>query len=286
MKMMVDDFTGALMMLTASMPNSRSELRVIHCIGDSHSSFFSGTWDIQPEWPGQAADRLPGVFSCRLGAATAHNLIEPGSSTRSSERLWEALRTIPASPDHLVLLSFGEIDCRVHLPRLHAKTGVALQELVRCTVRRYTEAVMKVVEAGYRVALWAPVASSNLEGGAGLAYVCHGTCAERNRITRLFNDHLAEACRAAGVPLVSVFERLISGGGRTRFEYYADDVHLSPLSLPLASRAIEAACPGFRLPLSWWQRHLAPFQLILRQCRLIWRAGRLRLKKKIASRRL
>lgn len=106
------------------MPSPRSELRFIHCIGDSHSSFFSGTWDIQPEWPGKAADRLPGVFSCRLGAATAHNFIDPGSSTRSGERLWEALGAVPATPDHLVLLSFGEIDCRVHLPRLHEKTGV------------------------------------------------------------------------------------------------------------------------------------------------------------------
>jgi hypothetical protein len=260
------------------MPNHHSEPRFLHCIGDSHSSFFSGTWDIQPEWPAKAVVMLPGVFSYRIGAATAHNLIEPESSTRSSERLWEVLETIPPSRDHLVLLSFGEIDCRVHLPRLHAKTGVGLEELVGFTVRRYMEAVMNVVAAGYHVALWAPVASSILEGGPELAYVSEGTCAERNRITRLFNKHLKKACHAAGVPMVSIFDQLLTGNGRTRREYYSDDVHLSPLALPLASRAIEAQCPGFALPLSAWQRQLAPFQLILRRCRLTWRSLRLGLK--------
>ena len=39
---------------------------MIHCIGDSHSCFFSGEDKIQPIWPEQSFDTLPYFRSYRI----------------------------------------------------------------------------------------------------------------------------------------------------------------------------------------------------------------------------
>jgi len=249
--------------------------RTIHCVGDSHASFFSGTWEIQAIWPEPAACELPGVFNYRLGAATAHNLRKPESSTSSWTRLWEVLDTISPMPEKLILLSFGEIDCRMHLLPQHEKTARPLTELVANTVGNYMQAVLALREAGYQTALWAPPPPTLQEGTNKSAYLCHGTYEERKRVTRMFNDQLATACIPLGVPCISLYNKLVARDGRTRREYFSDGIHLSPLALPMAARAISAACPNFRIPISPLLLLINPFRLLMRRMRLGWRQVRL-----------
>jgi hypothetical protein len=47
---------------------------MIHCIGDSHSCFFSGEDKIQPIWPEKSFDTLSYFRSYRIGPSTAYNL--------------------------------------------------------------------------------------------------------------------------------------------------------------------------------------------------------------------
>ena len=49
---------------------------MIHFIGDSHASIFSGNYDMQPIWPDRSNDILPNFKSYRIGPATAYKLNE------------------------------------------------------------------------------------------------------------------------------------------------------------------------------------------------------------------
>lgn len=44
---------------------------IIHCIGDSHVSFFGGLDRIQPVWPQRSDDRLPWFRTYHIGPALA-----------------------------------------------------------------------------------------------------------------------------------------------------------------------------------------------------------------------
>ena len=47
---------------------------MIHCIGDSHSSVFSGEEKMQDVWPERSNDTIDFFRSYRIGPATAYNL--------------------------------------------------------------------------------------------------------------------------------------------------------------------------------------------------------------------
>jgi hypothetical protein len=47
---------------------------MIHCVGDSHSSVFSGKDEMQPIWPERSDDKLSFFKSYRIGPATAYQL--------------------------------------------------------------------------------------------------------------------------------------------------------------------------------------------------------------------
>lgn len=70
---------------------------MIHVIGDSHVMEF---------------DR-DGFSLHLIGPATAYGLMNPYSRTKSKERVFEILSKVTI--DSPIILSFGEIDCRLHI---------------------------------------------------------------------------------------------------------------------------------------------------------------------------
>lgn len=201
----------------------------IHCIGDSHASFFAGEDAVQPQWPTQASNRLPQFKAYRLGAVTAYNLCKPKSTSGGREFLFEVLKTLPAFST--VMLAFGEIDCRIHLPKRWIDQKKTLREVVNPCLDRYCSVIDEIERLGFRVLVWNVIPSTPLTEGVSV-----GEQLERNAVSRMFNLGLTERKRH----LVSIFKHLVDETTHTNLNYYLDDkVHLSQRAMPFALTALE-----------------------------------------------
>jgi lysophospholipase L1-like esterase len=210
----------------------------IHCIGDSHSCFFSGNEWIQPQWPDRSSDVVPAFRSYHLGPVLAYNLCQTGTTTQGRELLFEVLETaVPAGS--MVLLCFGEIDCRVHLLKQSQAQGRDAADVVAECVRRYLSAAREVAERGYDVAVWGVVASQPSDEVRNPDYPVYGTCPQRNRVTRQFNETLGALADEFGVSVVSIFEQLVDSNDMTLSNWYMDECHLSQRAMPMVLAEFE-----------------------------------------------
>ena len=213
----------------------------IHALGDSHAAFFSGQDKMQQIWPQRSVDILPQFASYRLSATLAYSLVETDSSSKGREILHHVLdKVVP--PGSTVLLCYGEIDCRAHILLQSEKQGVPVEDVVSDVADRYAKAVEEVVAKGFRTLVWGVIPSAT-EGSANWGYPTHGTCLERNNATKLFNAAVAERTGRFGVPVVTIFDKLVHTNGLTRTEFFSDEVHLSQRAMPFALEALGAYIP-------------------------------------------
>lgn len=77
----------------------------IYCFGDSHVSFFGGVNKIQPVWPQKANNYLSFFEIFPLGPALAYNLVKNGTKTKSREKLFKIIKTLPGNSN--ILMCFG-----------------------------------------------------------------------------------------------------------------------------------------------------------------------------------
>lgn len=220
---------------------------MIYCIGDSHVSVFSGrgTKDnpyTQPLFPLIAKGDLPAFTPIRLGSILAYNLVGKTS------RIFETLEYYKVSRDDVVLLSFGEIDCRMHILRQAQIFNEPVKSLVEECVARYLIAAQMIANKEYRVAFWGPIASSiasplpeHLQKPD--EFPVFGSCQERNSITQYFNEYLTQLSYAFGFESFSIFPELIHSNYLTRTEYYMDQIHLSQSAIPLIEKALYPILP-------------------------------------------
>jgi len=220
--------------------------RIIHCIGDSHASFFSGRNTIQPAWPETANDTIPSFRSYRLGAVLAYNLSEKNTTSGGGEKLISLLEKLPKHST--ILMSFGEIDCRVHLVKQSIKQNRNLQEIANENAERYFS-VIKKIKTDFNVIVWATIPSTASEITLDHRYPVCGTNLERNTVTQLFNEKLSELCAQEGITFISIFKKLTKPDGSTNSTFYIDGVHLSQRAMPIAIEAISRQAPNMELQL-------------------------------------
>ena len=111
-------------------------MNMIHCIGDSHSCFFSGEDKIQPTWPEQSFDVLPYFRSYRIGPSTAYNL------NNKKENIIEPLiQSLNLSEKDKLLFCFGEVDCRAHLIKQSQLQNRGICDIINECVFRYISSI-------------------------------------------------------------------------------------------------------------------------------------------------
>lgn len=172
---------------------------VIHCIGDSHASFFSGCSEMQPEWPRQAKNTI-------------------------------------------ILLCFGEIDCRVHMIRQAEIQNLSMSEIARKCANRYFS-VIKEVQRDFEVVVWNVIPSSPQDKINSAEFPPYGTSKERNKTTAIFNAVLNELLKAERIKVLSAFDDLLDEKGNTNQYYYGDDIHLSQRAMPLVVCKVKQLYP-------------------------------------------
>lgn len=223
---------------------------MIHCIGDSHISFFSGEDAIQPVWPAASRDCLPWFKTHHIGAALAYNLTREGTRTRGREKLFEVLSS--EVPDGAtVLLSFGEIDCRMHLTKQAEKTDTPIADVVDLCLKEYFKVIAEIKSLGYRVIVYNAVLSRPRVRGSRRAtdaeYATHGTIAERTETLGLFNSGARERCTQTGVFFLENTPHLVNRSGTIPAWYFFDSIHLSQRAMPVTLRELEALLPSLSI---------------------------------------
>ena len=133
------------------------------CIGDSNTMFFAGAERLRfiryrrsgllkPGWINRGLDLLPCFRVFHVGPATAWKAGDHGSSTRSREKLEILLRKDVARGSK-ILISFGEIDCRIHMARA-IQEGKPIEVAVEATAAKFSELPAWIASLGFQPVIW------------------------------------------------------------------------------------------------------------------------------------
>lgn len=218
--------------------------KIIHCIGDSHASFFSGYDEIQPEFPGLSRNRYSWFKCYRLGAVLAYNLTKFNTKERGREKLLQLISML--RPGSHILLCFGEIDCRCHLVKQAELQKKSLSTIVLSCVNEYLKVIKELKELGFEVSVWNVLPTSQ---SFNPTYPFYGTEEERNYSAYLFNNYLEETAQLYGFTFVSIYKYLVRKNYKTKSAFFFDDIHLGQIAMPLALYQIGKKYPDL-LPYS------------------------------------
>jgi hypothetical protein len=209
---------------------------MIHCIGDSHVSVFSGCDGLTPVWPAPGVQNLRGVRAYRLGPVLAHSVATPGHAAR--RRLLRVLRDVARGKR--VLLVFGEIDCRCHVVKQARRRGRAIRAVAREVARRYVDFAAGLKRRGLEVGVFAatPTPARRIENGE---FTTVGSVRERTQATLAFNGQVRELCEGRGIAFYSVYDEVVDGRGQQDRRFFRDDIHLSQAAVPLIMRELRGA---------------------------------------------
>jgi len=213
---------------------------MIHCIGDSHVSFFSGYDRIQPEYPENSINKYPFFRVYRLGAVLAFNLNKLNTREQGREKLLRLITELPLHAD--LLLCYGEIDCRCHLVKQAELKRKQLFEIIEECIKNYFEVVDELIHAGFKVIIWNVVPTSDSQN---INYPTYGSHLQRNICTKMFNKYLEGACRERGIIFLSIFEKLITKELQTKSVFYFDAIHLGQNAMPIVLRQLTKLKPIF-----------------------------------------
>ena len=211
---------------------------MIHCIGDSHASVFSGKDEMQPVWPDRSNDILPYFRSYRIGPATAYNLFN------KIPVISEILYTQVDKENDTVVFCFGEVDIRAHLIKQQQLQNKPLSEIVEECVRRYSEVIIYFIQQGYKVAVWSPIASwGDNKPYKGPSF---GTNSERNLATAFFYLFLLKYLSVYNTPILSIFVDMIKDDFTTETSFLDDwedcHIHLNQRAMPLILERFKSLC--------------------------------------------
>lgn len=219
----------------------------VYVVGDSHSAFFSGaeallfhkayrvfTGFFRVTHINVCTELLPVFRVFHLGAATAWQAASKGSSERACEKLNVLLRKKVIPKGATILLVFGEIDIRCHIPKAILSGKKSTEEAVNSTVDRFLKLPLDLKERGYRPVIWLPALNAKLpptediENTASLPAI--GPQSLRDELTRLYCSILKEKASSCGLK-TSGLSTDVSVPEEDR---YLDSVHLSQNLMPKA----------------------------------------------------
>ena len=197
---------------------------VIHCIGDSHASFFSGKNCSQKSWPKKSIDKYHFLKSYRLGPVLAYNLCSYKAKSRGREKLFYLLNHI-LPLGSIILFCFGEIDCRAHLLKQSEIREKDIHEIIRECVDRYFSVIREVKDKGFEVLVFNVTPSSYNSNQREFPF--YGTDLERIKVTKFFNQYLKQKLAKCNIIFIDIFNTLVSENNEILDSYYRDSIHLS-----------------------------------------------------------
>jgi hypothetical protein len=226
-------------------------LPLVNCIGDSNGMFFSGAEHLRfiryanigfwrPRYINRSLDMLPCFRVYHTGPSTAWKAAEFGSSTRNREKI-EWLLNKKVAPGSRVMLSFGEIDCRIHLPK-QVMSGKPLGETVEKAADHFLPLARRVKALGFDCTIWGvSQITPRHENDPRASLPAVGALELRHEITYAFIAAMEERCQAEGIRHVALAGTYNPPNEIMPEEVFHDGVHLSQVMMPHALKTLQAA---------------------------------------------
>lgn len=223
------DFYGQPVFMRDAVSGGKIFPHMIWAMGDSHTQYLEDISTVSR--PGAAV--LPHLVFRHIfsnESPTAWKLVEEGSNSLGRERLFSALRLL--KPSQEMLLCYGEIDARAHLPRKYQQ-GIPLEKCVADTVGRYAQVLKEMERFRGRVYVHGlpPISSIMLKEGP-LTDPRAMQVSEEVRIQAfvLLNDGLKSACAELGYKFFDAMRHTSEKGrmGVMDDKWLKDTHHLKP----------------------------------------------------------
>ena len=188
----------------------------IHVIGDSHSTTFSG---------------YPGFTVHWIGPATAYNLIEDNSSTKSKAIIFRLLHNIDMNAK--ILFVFGENDCRVQVYNAYMseKQVKPIEDYIKDTVTRYGK-FLKLLQERKGLDFAVLTVPPAVYGGQRYKLSHYASKEVRARINKEFNEQLKLFCQENNIKCIDIYDKLATEDGLIKLNYLRDDIHLNRDVIP------------------------------------------------------
>jgi hypothetical protein len=183
----------------------------IHAIGDSHTKAFK---------------KVKFFIVHHIGPATAYNLNKDISSTNSKKKMFAIINKLNREKD-IIMLVFGEIDCRIHIYNQYKKSKgkFTIEMLIEDTISNYGQVLeqLNLMDIKFFV-LGIPPASrqENIYD-----YPFYASSKMRSKINMEFNNRIKEYCTDMGIRYMDIYSKVSDENGFILAEYAADDVHLN-----------------------------------------------------------
>jgi tetratricopeptide (TPR) repeat protein len=207
----------------------------VHVIGDSHSTFFTGL--NYHQFCSVGAPQMLAPFKAyNIGAKLAHSLDKPGARNPITELLASGRIEHGAA----VMLSFGEIDGRVHVLHQARKQDRSVESIQQEIIDTYVATLKRVKSLGFRPAVWAPIGGMPDAHANSHLYPGTGSMVERNRVRRDFIDCLLARCAPDGIPVISIFSAMVGEDLTTDPNWLMDGLHLSQRAMAPTLAAFHA----------------------------------------------
>lgn len=189
---------------------------LIYVVGDSHSLTFS---------------LHSPYITHHLGAVTAFNILKENSSTGSKEKLFSIANKINKKKDVLMLV-FGEIDCRIHVYRQFKKSNetISMESIIDSIIDSYFLAIEKLQKMGINLVIYG-VPPANFQGNF-YAYDYYAEPEIQAKIKDSFNTKLKNRCNQNGLKYLEIFHEFSDSKGFILKEFSQDELHLNDKILP------------------------------------------------------
>jgi hypothetical protein len=207
---------------------------MIHVIGDSHVSVFTGLHGVCPRYDEARSQAMPGFRVWHVGAYLAFSVSRAGHEAR--RRVRACLAHAPAGAR--LLMCFGEIDCRNHVVK-RAAGDRRISGVAAGVARAYVRAAARLARG--RDLAFMDVPPPTVAQHGNTIQPTQGTFAQRRRAVEAFNRAMKREARAVGARVVSAGDELATREGEPNPAYFADGVHVDPRALPVLLAALAKA---------------------------------------------
>jgi len=187
----------------------------IFVFGDSHSGaflLFSEELPFKVSTVRRAIGaHLYPFIPIHFSGATAYGLLNPDSSSKSYGMWEENLKNVNKERD-LILLWFGEIDCRYHIKD---------NQMIDDTINNYITKLKELREQGYSFIVLTIPPPNKDKGSTPIE--------DRPKIYKEYNDRLVKACIKEGIYFIDMYYHGVDGEtGFMKLDMMRDAVHYKP----------------------------------------------------------
>lgn len=200
----------------------------IFVFGDSHRTFFINTH------PGSFK---PGhkdiITSYSLGPTTAHNFY-------NNHHIKVVDRLNSLCDRGCCVIVAGEIDCRLHIPKLFLSTHKPIKTLINDTVKNLMKSLIELQHKGFKPVAWGPHPTRNLETLSYNSEWYAGDQKLRNQICLAFNYVLYHESNKYNIPFGTNFYNIIKEYDNYTVydEMYRDPIHLNQILWPTTRKLL------------------------------------------------